>query len=172
MLFRFAIVGDSNVKRHMSTINCRDRPLMSGAQIVPCGRLVTLSESIKSVRAKVNVVILSCVTNFITGAKNVSTTAALHVEPILTECLQVLSDACAERPDVQFLLCPPMYRSTPVWYRDAMPEILRKFSEALKSRPATLHLMPSFPTPAYEPDGMFSGLVIPAFQCPGKVAEW
>ena len=95
MSFRFAIVGDSNVKRHMSTINCRDRPLMSGAQIVPCGRLVTLSESIKSVRAKVNVVILSCVTNFITGAKNVSTTAALHVEPILTECLQVLSDACA-----------------------------------------------------------------------------
>ena len=162
MSFRFAIVGDSNVKRHMSTINCRDRPLMSGAQIVPCGRLVTLSESIKSVRAKVNVVILSCVTNFITGAKNVSTTAALHVEPILTECLQVLSDACAERPDVQFLLCPPMYRSTPVWYRDAMPEILRKFSEALKSRPATLHLMPSFPTPAYEPDGIhltaYSGL--------------
>ena len=29
-----SIIGDSNIKRHMSTNNCRDRPLMSGAQIV------------------------------------------------------------------------------------------------------------------------------------------
>ena len=43
-----------------------------------------------------------------------------------------------------------------------MPEILRKFSDFMKNKPANLLLMPSFPTPSYEPDGVhltaYSGL--------------
>ena len=171
MAFRFSLVGDSNIKRHMSPLNCRDRPLMSGAQILPCGKLVTLAESLKAIRAESNVCILSCVTNFITSAKDVSSTVGVLVEPVLSECLELIRAAASERSDVTFLLCPPMYRTSPVWYRDAMPEILRKFSDVMKCKPSNLLLMPSFPTPNYEADGVhltaYSGLefVVHLFDC-------
>ena len=162
MAYRFSIVGDSNIQRHMSPLNCRDRPLMSGAQLVPCGRLVVLAESLKSVRAESNVCVLACVTNFITRAVDVSATVGVHVEPILKECLEVIRVACLERADAVFLLCPPMYRTAPAWYRDAMPEVLQKFSDVMKTRPTNLLLMPSFPTPSFEADGVhltaYSGL--------------
>ena len=126
---------------------------MSGAQIIPCGRMVTFAEALKSVREDSNVCLLSCITNFITGARSISSTVGVHVEPILAECFEMIRSSCSEREDVVFLLCPPMYRTTPVWYRDAMPEVLRKFSEVFtKSKPPNLQLMPSFPTPSYETD--------------------
>ena len=80
----------------------------------------------------------------------------------MSESLEIFSEACEARAETFFLLCPLMYRSMPVWYRDAMPEILRKFSDVMKNKPANLLLMPSFPTPSYEPDGVhltaYSGL--------------
>ena len=162
MSFRFSIVGDSNIQRHMSPLNCRDRPLMSGAQVIPCGRLVILAESLRSVKAESNVCVLACVTNFLTRSLGVSATVGVHVEPILKECLETIRAACLEQSDAVFLLCPPMYRSTPGWYRDAMPEVLQKFSEVMKMKPPNLLLMPSFPTPSYEADGVhltaYSGL--------------
>ena len=53
------IVGDSNVRNHMNQNNMRDRPLMSGAQVLQCGRLSLLSASLKSVRAESNVCVFS-----------------------------------------------------------------------------------------------------------------
>ena len=133
MAFLFSIIGDSNITRHMSPLNCRDRPMMSGAQIIPCGRMVTLAESLKSIRVESNVVLLSCVTNFITRADDVSSTVGVQVEPILSKFLEIVQAVCLERSETAFLICPPMYRSTPMWYRNAMPEILQKFSEVMKS---------------------------------------
>ena len=162
MAFLFSIIGDSNITRHMSPLNCRDRPMMSGAQIIPCGRMVTLAESLKSIRVESNVVLLSCVTNFITRADDVSSTVGVQVEPILSKFLEIVQAVCLERSETAFLICPPMYRSTPMWYRNAMPEILQKFSEVMKSRPPNLLLMPSFPRPSLESDGVhltaYSGL--------------
>ena len=162
MAFLFSIVGDSNITRHMSPLNCRDRPLMSGAQLIPCGRMVTLAESLKSVRIESNVVLLSCLTNFITRAVDISSTVGVQVEPILSQFLGLVQVVCLERSETAFLVCPPMYRTTPMWYRDAMPEILQKFSEVMKSRPQNLLLMPSFPRPSLESDGVhltaYSGL--------------
>jgi hypothetical protein len=56
-----------------------------------------------------------------------------------------------------------MYRTLPVWYRDGLPEILTLFSQTLNDqKPPNLHLLPSYPTPEYEDDGVhltsFSGL--------------
>ena len=148
-----SIIGDSNIKRHMSTNNCRDRPLMSGAQIVQCGRAALLAASLQSIRAESNVCVLSCVTNFITSTVG-SSAISLRVEPVFTDFLTKLSACAASRPDVEFLICPPMYRLAPIWYREGLPEVLQKFSDVMKGRPSNCHMMPSFPTPNYEDDGV------------------
>ena len=55
-----------------------------------------------------------------------------------------------------------MYRHSPLWYRDGLPEILGKFSEVFKTRPSNVLMMSSFPTPEFESDGVhltaYSGL--------------
>ena len=55
-----------------------------------------------------------------------------------------------------------MYRLSPIWYREGLPEILQKFSDVMRGRPASSFLMPSFPTPKFESDGVhlsaYSGL--------------
>ena len=161
--YRFSLVGDSNVKNNMISTNCRDRPLMSNAQVIPCGKLQILAESLLAVKEDSNVCVISCITNFLTSSDPASQVSH-RVEPVLKECFDVVASACLKSPDVSFLLCPPMYRSNPYWYRDGMPEILRRFSDVMSAstRPPNLLLMPSFPTPSFQDDGVhltaYSGL--------------
>ena len=157
------IIGDSNVQRHMNHTNRRDRPLMLNSQVVQCGKLITFTAALKSIRAESNVCVLSCLTNFITSLPaQGSSSLSLVVEPVFESFLSKLGEACLARPDVSFLICPPMYRFSPIWYRDGLSEILRKFSEMMKCRPATAFMMPSFPSPSFDPDGVhltpYSGL--------------
>jgi len=61
------------------------------------------------------------------------------------------------------IVAPPMYRTTPVWYRDGLPEILTKFSSMMTSPEAPkMRLLPSFSTPEFDSDGIhltpYSGL--------------
>ena len=160
----FSLLGDSNVQRNMNSTNVRDRPLMSGAQVIPCGRLDLLSESLKQVRQESNVVILSCVTNFITSSIESMSSISIRVEPILRQLGTVLGEHAGAHPETLFLISPPMYRSFPIWYRDGVSEVLQKFSSMMCSLPgvANVHLLPSFPTPAFESDGIhltpYSGL--------------
>ena len=122
------LVGDSNVKNHMSKNNTRDRPLMSGAQLIHCGRLSLLSTSLGSIRAeRTCVCIVSCVTNFLTNDSGSSSSASLRVEPVLGDFVTKITEVAGSRPEVRFLICPPMYRLTPIWYREGLPEILQKF---------------------------------------------
>ena len=56
-----------------------------------------------------------------------------------------------------------MYRSSPTWYREGLPEIMTLFSQTLSAdRPSNLHILPSFATPDFEADGVhltaYSGL--------------
>ena len=158
----FSLLGDSNAKRHMNPTNCRDRPLMSGCQLVPCGRLSVLAECLKSVREDATVCLLSCLTNFLTGSASAGASISFRVEPIFLEVLETLKAAALERPNLQFLVSPPMYRMSPLWYRDNLPEILTKYSDVMRGRPANVHLLSSFPTPVLEDDGVhltaYSGL--------------
>ena len=150
----FSILGDSNVKRHMNPTNCRDRPLMSGCELVPCGRLSVLAEGLKTVREETTVCLLSCLTNFLTHSASAGASISFRVEPVFLEVLEGLKIAALERPNLTFLVSPPMYRLSPLWYRDNLPEILTKFSDVMKSRPANVHLLSSFPTPVLEDDGV------------------
>ena len=152
MAAMFSIIGDSNVKRHMSPMNCRDRPLMTSAQILHCGRLEVLSESIKQIRAESNICVFSCVTNFLTSSTG-SSNVSLRVEPILMDFLAKVESLQTSRPDVRCLVCPPMYSEAPIWYRDSLPQILKKFSDVF-SQSSEVLILPSFATPDFESDGV------------------
>ena len=61
------------------------------------------------------------------------------------------------------MVSPPMYREFPLWYREGLPEIMNLFSQAFMfERPDNLLLLPSYPTPEYERNGIhltaYSGL--------------
>ena len=137
----FSIVGDSNIRRHMNPTNCRDRPLMSSCQIIPAGKLSMMSECLRSVRSESNVCILACVTNFLTGSEDAGGSVGFRVEPVLLELASIVSEACLANPERAYLIMPPMYRRSPLWYRDGLPEILLKFSHVLKSRPENLSVI-------------------------------
>ena len=137
---------------------------MKSSQLIPCGHLEILSESLKKVQSSSNVCLLACLTNFLTSIKDSADSMVAHrVEPVLSSFRQTILDACLEKPEISFIVSPPMYRHHPTWYRDSLPEIMTLFSQSLcHERPANLLLMSSFPTPSFEPDGVhltaYSGL--------------
>ena len=74
-----------------------------------------------------------------------------------------LDEVCVSKPDRAYLVSPPMYRTSPTWYREGLPEILNLFSQVLTAdKPPNLHILPSFATPDFEADGVhltaYSGL--------------
>ena len=172
----FTLVGDSNVKRNMSPMNCRDRPMMSGAQVIQCGPMPMLATALSSIRIESTICIVYCVTNFVTSSAG-SDSAGLRSEPIFIEFLEKLTVACEARPDLEFFVGPPMYRTNPIWYRDGLPEILKKFSDVMRVRPSNCNLLPSFPTPTFESDGVhlsaYSGFefVLHLFDSVGSILE-
>ena len=150
---RFSILGDSNVKRHLNPVNCRDRPLMSGSQLLPCGHLAVLAETLRAIREESNVVVVSCLTNFLTQSEEAGS-VTFRIDPVLREAHQVICDFAVNHAEVSFIVAPPMYRLVPLWYRDGMPEVLIKFSETFRDKPPNVHLMQSFATPDLEGDGV------------------
>ena len=131
-------------------------------QIIPCGRLDLLSESLREVRAESTVCVLSCVTNFITASSGSTTSPSQRVEPVLLQLLSCLEVSAKAHEDRLFLVAPPMYRTFPEWYRDGLPEILKKFSSTMMTELKNIRLLPSFATPMFEQDGVhltpYSGL--------------
>lgn len=158
----FTVIGDSNVQRHLNPFNCRDRPRMLATQLIQCQKIELLSESLRTVREETNVCIVSCITNFLTATEG-SATLTIRLEPAFSGFFGKIREACLEVPERAFLVCPPMYRRQPLWYRDGLSEVLGRFSsELMRDKPINLFAMPSFPTPDFEADGVhlsaFSGL--------------
>ena len=160
----FSIIGDSNVKKNISKTNARACPQMSGCQVLSCGKLQLFAESLTQIRKESDVCIVSCLTNFLAEADE-DTMVSRRIEPVLDQFYQSLTSVCASMPSISLLVAPPMYRRSPLWYREGLPEILTRFSSFMREKPNTLHLLPSFPTPDYELDGIhltaYSGLEFP-----------
>ena len=158
----FTLLGDSNVRRYINKTSVRASQDIKAAQILSCGRLEIFKESLEKTRAETDICIISCLTVFLANADG-SEVVAQRIDPVLQDIREVLDEVCASRAGVQFLLSPPMYRSSPVWYREGLPEILCSFSHVMnQDKPANMHLLPSFATPAYDSAGVnltpFSGL--------------
>ena len=106
----FTILGDSNVRRNMTQMNCRAGIHMSGAQQISCGKLEVLAESLRAVRFESTICVLSCITNFLTSCSGSSSSVSVRIESCLSEVRDTLESACQENPERYFLICPPMYR--------------------------------------------------------------
>ena len=157
----FALVGDSNINRHINKTSCRANPSVKSAQILSCGHIGIFTETMEKLRADITVCILACLTNFITRADGPSTVSH-RIDPVLQEIRAAILESSSKHPDRLFLISPPMYRSSPTWYREGLPEVLTLFSQMFSDRPQNLHLLPSFATPDFESDGVhltaYSGL--------------
>jgi len=159
----FSIIGDSNVRRFATQVNQRACPDIAKAHISSCGKLPLLPDALKAIDPSTNACILSCITNFLCDADPGSSSASVRVESVVEDFRKYLLTVCAASPSVDFLICPPMYRRSPLWYRDGLSEILKKFSSMMSvSPPKNLHLLPSFPCPDFDSDGVhltpYSGL--------------
>ena len=152
--FRFSLLGDSNIRRHVNKNSCRASSYVKKCQVIFCGRLEVFASSLESVKEESNVCILSCLSNFITDSEG-PTAVAHRVEPVLQEIRSVLHESCATRPSLMHMVAPPMYRTTPLWYREGLAEIFSLFSQIFGSeKPDNMLLLPSFSTPDYDPDGI------------------
>lgn len=163
LLRSFSVLGDSNLKRHMSPTATSGRPQMSSAKIILCGRMSTFGTSLSSISLESDACIIACLTNFLTSASGSISSVSTCLRPVIKTFFEKIVAAAAERPGTQFFVCPPMYRTTPLWYRDGLPEVMQLFSSSVPSvRPSNLWLMPSFPNPQLESDGVhltpFSGI--------------
>ena len=145
----FSLLGDSNIRQYVTKTSCRANPLMKSSQIISCGGLSIFDASLSTVRKESTVVIVSCLSNFLVAAKG-SEIISQRISPILQDIKDILVAQCQARPGVAYLVSPPMYRVAPLWYREALPEIMTLFSQSMSAeRPQNLHILPSFPTPDF-----------------------
>ena len=151
---RFSLLADSNVKRFYNLTNRRACPDLDAAQVLICTKKSMFTEA--SIRPESTVILIACLTNFvIDGCDTDGPSPGLRVESTIVELSQICREWCELSPDDFFLVSPPMYRSHPLWYRDGLSEILGKFSSIFsKQKPANLLLMPSFPSPTFDADGI------------------
>lgn len=151
----FSIIGDSNVRRNISKNSCKANPLLKSTQVVLCGSIELFSESLSQVRAESNVCVVACLSNFISDSAAVPVSLSQRVTPVLHDIHEKVTQACEQNPDRMYLLLPPMFRSSPVWYREGLPEILSLFSQQMfEDKPSNLGILPSFTTPEYVSDGV------------------
>ena len=143
------------MKRFRNLVNHCACPDFDRSQVLICKKM-TLFKAAK-IRDESDICIASCLRNFVrsASASDSVTSAGVRVEQVLLEVHEVLHEWCHARPDRVHLICPPMYHISPLWYQDGLSEIMSKFSSIMATnRPSNLLLMPSFPTPSFEADGM------------------
>ena len=119
----YSLIGDSNVRNHVNKTAVRASASIKSAQVLSCGHLENLVDSLKSVRDTSNVCILACMSNFISSCDGPSSVSQ-RVQPIIQDIRDALVDSCSSKPDREYLIAPPMYRTSPIWYREGLPEIL------------------------------------------------
>ena len=152
----YSLLGDSNIRNHVNKTAVRANAAIKGAQVISCGHVENFVESLKSIRDTSNVCILACMSNFISSCDGPSSVSQ-RVQPTLQDIKDALVEGCLTNPSREYIVAPPMYRTSPVWYREGLPEVLGVFSQTLghgPDIPKNLRLLPSFPTPEYESDGV------------------
>ena len=140
-LWVFSIVGDSNVKRNISKTNCRACPAMANTQVLSCQRLQLLDDVLGNVRKESNVCVLSCVTNFLTSSEE-DPMVSKRVEPVLEEFASVVVAFCTAAPSLTVLVAPPMYRTSPLWYREGLPSTWPRSQIRIRFRVAVVRAPP------------------------------
>jgi hypothetical protein len=159
----FSIIGDSNVRRFNTHVNQRACSDLAKTQILNCGKIQLLADALKEVRPETDTCVISCVSNFLCDTSSEAPSVSVRVESVIDEFRKFIASDCLVNPTRMYLVCPPMYRRSPLWYRDGLSEILIKFSSIMSSKPPpNLLLLPSFSRPELDNDGVhlsqYSGL--------------
>ena len=135
-------------------VNRRACPELNSAQVLICGKLALFEQILSEVREESTTCVVTCLTNFLADASG-STPASVRVEPILQEAQRLVFEMCIANPDLLVVVHPPMYRTSPLWYRDGLAEVLSKFSSVFSTdRPENCLMMSGFATPVFEADGV------------------
>lgn len=158
------LIGDSNIRQHLNQTSRRASAAIKAAQFIPCGNAAIFEESLKNVRGESSVCIVSCLSNFIASITEGPESITQRIEPVLSDAQAALLEVCAAAPTRQYVVSPPMYRTSPVWYREGLPEILTLFSQLFSTdRPENLHILSSFPI-GYDPRPVLR--IVPAASAP------
>jgi len=79
---KYAIIGVSNVRQNVNKTNKRSCPPLSSAAVLTCNDASIFDEVLGQERDDVDVLLLSCITNFLTAAPEDSMVGK-RVEPVL-----------------------------------------------------------------------------------------
>jgi len=87
---RYALIGDSNVRRNVNKTNKRSCPQLASTAVLTCNDFSIFDETLNSVKDDVDIVLLSCITNFLTASPEDSMVGK-RVEPVLEAFVEALS---------------------------------------------------------------------------------
>ena len=139
----YTVIGDSNVRRNMTTMNAASRESMSTAKIIDCIAIATLAQALRDVSADTTVLLIQCLTSFLVSCEDTGSIFGT-IDPILGEFNTLVRGFANSRQALHVLVAPPMYRQSPSWYRRHLPEVAHQFSSILTaSKPKNLHLLSS-----------------------------
>ena len=160
LLSCFSLVGDSNIHHHMTSANTRGRLPMSEAQVITGGgRLSSLSATLESVRPESDACVVACISNILSSASvDHSSSLVSKIEPLIKSFFEKVASFGLSRPALNVFVCPPMYRTNPIWYRDGMSTILQQyaqtFNQLVKIQSTNVRMMPCFSKMQLESDGV------------------
>ena len=140
----YSIIGDSNIRRNMTSMNIASRQSMASCQVLDCPGLNELEGVLASVRDSSTVCVFSAISELLVHCEDRGTVQS-SVEHVMSSLSAKLAILCRARSGLSVMLAPPMYRTEPKWYREHLPELSSVFSQTFsRDRPANLFLLPSF----------------------------
>ena len=151
----FTVIGDGNVRRNWTQLNIASRESMKTAQVLSCADLGSLGASLAEVRQESSVCIFAAITEMFLAPDDLGSLAATY-NNVLHSFKEKINEFCAIRPGLSVAVAPPLYRHRPFWYQKHLHQLAELFSSILsESKPANLHLLPSFSCQDLLPDGAF-----------------
>ena len=99
----YSLIGDSNIKRNMTTMNIASRASMKNCQVLDCPDLSNLEGSFASVRDESNVCIFSAISELLVNCKDRGTVQA-SMDFTLSSIKTKLSILCQARSNLQVII--------------------------------------------------------------------
>jgi len=146
-VYVFSVLGDSNIQRNLVDYNCSDRDDMKSAQLIPCTSFTTFQGCFPRIRAESNVLIVSCLSNFIRDSES-SVDPSVRITNTLQAVRDVLLPYCDANPDLHVMLAPPQFSRQPIWYAESIGLVQRLMKTVIMdvSELTNVHLLPAFPS--------------------------
>jgi hypothetical protein len=146
------LVGDSNVKRQLTSLNTQSRASLTDYQLISFTKMTELSSALQGVREESNICIVAVLTEALIESPDTGSLLST-VDPVMNEFRDVLRNFASSRTSLAVMVAPPLFRPSPYWYKAGLPQIAKRFSECLsKERPKNLMLLSSFISQDLMPD--------------------